>query len=737
MIHPRRQSFRSSRISRFAAAVGAVAVVGTTQGARSDEPRGLVPPEPPQNILASVIAAPTAPGLRAWHDLLGSQPHVAGGAGDAAVIAAIAGAFQGMGLETEVWRFSPLLCRPVSASLTIIEGSGAAGSTAAPKTEDLGRRRRGIMSLSLQEEELLADPATRHPELDRGWNAYSGSGVVEAGVVYANRGRREDFARLRELGVDCTGRIVLVRYGGNYRGFKVRFAEEAGAAGLVIFTDPGDSGDDRGATWPDGGWANDTCIQRGSIVTLPYKGDPLTPFEPSIPGTTRLAMEDVALPTIPVQPIGYAAATRIMAAMTGPVVEDASWTGGLDVPYRQDGGDLELRLEVQQTRAIMETANVLGSIRGSESPDDVVIVGCHHDAWGFGAADPLAGTIVLMETAKAFATALEQGFRPRRTVIFAAWGAEEFGIIGSSEWCEAQRDRLGANGVAYINLDMAAMGTTFGASASPSLRSAVIRAASLVEQPGKGGETVRDVWAGDRESPRLGDLGGGSDHVGFLCHLCIPSISLGAGGSAGTSYHSNYDTLAWYRSTVGEDYLGALMVTRLCAALTADLADARILPIEPAAIARDLPSRLEGIGRAAEAAGLTIDLSPLYEDLVALNHALLAAQDAMEGALDDPQRSKVNTALRLLERAWGEDPGLPGRPWFRNVFATSNRDSGYGAVVLPLFSEAIVDQDQAALDRALRRYQNAFRRLAASARDISGGVGSVSEETFEADAGQR
>ena len=552
---------------------------------------------------------------------------------------------------------------------------------------------------------------------------------MEAGVVDANRGRREDFARLRELGVDCTGQIVLVRYGGNYRGFKVRFAEEAGAAGLAIFTDPGDSGDDRGPTWPDGGWANDTCIQRGSIVTLPYKGDPLTPFEPSIPGTERLAIEEVGLPEIPVQPIGYAAATRIMAAMNGSLVEDAAWKGGLDVPYRLDGGDLELRLEVQQTRSIMETANVFGSIRGSESPDDVVIVGCHHDAWGFGAADPLAGTIVLMETATAFASALEQGFRPRRTVIFAAWGAEEFGIIGSSEWCEDQRDRLGANGVAYINLDMAAMGTTFRASASPSLQSAVIRAAGLVEQPGNDTGTVRDAWAGDRETPRLGDLGGGSDHVGFLCHLCIPSISLGAGGSAGTSYHSNYDTLAWYRSTVGEDYDGALMVSRLCAALTADLADAPVLPIEPSAIARDLPARLEKVARAADAAGLTIDLSPLIDELTALNQALLAAQKAVESVTDDRRRLKVNASLRLLERAWGEDSGLPGRPWFRNVFATSNRDSGYGAVVLPLFMEAIVDRDQAALDQVFLRYQDAFRRLAASAKDISDSLDSSSEDS--------
>ncbi|MCP4835828.1 MAG: M28 family peptidase [Phycisphaera sp.] len=666
------------------------------------------------DLRSAVVDAPRVDRLSAWHDLLGSRPHVAGTEGDRVVIEAIAGVFDGMGLETETWWFDPFLARPVSASLTIV-----GEATPAPSGEPRGGRvRRGITSLAISERELLEDPATRHPDLAWGWNAYSGSGMVEANVVYANRGRREDFQRLRELGIDCTGKIVLVRYGGNYRGFKVKFAEEAGAAGLVVFLDPGDVGEDRGPTWPEGGWANETCIQRGSIVTLPYKGDPLTPFEPARGDVTRLDPADVALPTIPVQPIGYAAANRIMAAMSGPTVDAmglADWTGGLDVPYRLEGGELELRLEVAQVREVMRTANVFGVLPGSERPDELVIVGCHHDAWGFGAADPLAGTIVLLETAKVFAEAAERGLRPRRTVIFAAWGAEEFGIIGSSEWVESQVERLGRDAVAYINLDMAAMGTSFRASATPSLAGAVMTAAGVVAQPGGEG-SVLDAWRGEKKIPSVGDLGGGSDHIGFLCHVGVPSISLSAGGSPGTAYHSNYDTLAWYRSTVGEDYAGARMLTSITAALTADLADSLLPPIDPRPAVEGLARRLDDYEAAGRAAGLDIDLALLRAELASARSACEAASQRVEKAEDEEATIQ---ALIDFDRAWLGDVGLPGRPWFRNEFAASDRDSGYGSVVLPCLSEAIRDRDQRAFDAAVVRYRTMLVRIREAADRIS------------------
>jgi N-acetylated-alpha-linked acidic dipeptidase len=662
-------------------------------------------------LVERVIEAPTPASLRAWHDLLGEEPHVAGSEGDHRVIAKIAEAFEAMGLETEVWSFEALLPRPISASVTII-----GDTTPPPSLTRPGRR--GIGSLALSEKELLADPATSHPDLDWGWNAFSGSGVVEGEVVYVNQGRKEDFERLRSLDIDLTGKIAFARYGGNYRGFKAKFAEEAGAAGLLMYLDPGDYGFARGETWPTGGWANETCIQRGSILTLPYKGDPLTPFEPARPGVERLSVDSVALPRIPVQPIGYAAAERIMAGMTGRKVERDSWRGGMQVPYRIEGGSMRVRVEVEQSRELGETANVIGILRGAEAPEHLVIVGCHHDAWGFGAADPLAGTIVLMETAKTFAEAAKAGLRPRRTIIFAAWGAEEFGIIGSSEWCEGHRAVLGSNAVAYINLDMAAMGSNFSASATPPLHAAVLRAAGLVPQAGAEATTVLARWSAEG-TPRIGTPGGGSDHVGFNCHLGVPACSLHGGGSEGTAYHSNYDTLAWYRATVGEDYEPAVMIARICGALVADLADSAIVPLDPRAVVVELHRRLPRLKAAAEAVALPLDIRPLEQAVVELASIAAAVGLGLDSAsVDHPNRQRVNRAVIALERSWLEEEGLPGRPWFRNTYCTSNRHSGYGAVVLPLLAEAIEDRDPLAAKKAVLRYEGRVRALSAALEAI-------------------
>ena len=416
---------------------GGFVVLGLSLGAA---PRPTVDYEKYADELAAI---PQAGQLRQWHDLLGSEPHVAGTPGDQREIKRIADAFKEMGLETEVHEFLAYLPKPKSASLEIIGDASLAPEGAAP-------RRRGVIQLPLTEKNLLEDPASQHPGLSYGWNAFSGSGDVTAEVVYANYGTKEDFDHLDELGVDLDGKIVIARYGQNYRGFKVKYAQEAGAVGILMYLDPGDYGYSRGETWPKGGWANATCIQRGSVLVLPYKGDPLTPFTEATEDAERLDPDRVAFPWIPVQPIGYAAASRILGRMTGMEIDQESWRGGLPLTYRIEGGpELKVHLAVEQDRRLRTSANVLGSIKGEKWPEEFIVVGCHHDAWGFGAADPLAGTIVLMETARAVAEAAERGQRPDRTIIFAAWGAEEFGIIGSTEWVEGNADTLRDHCVAY------------------------------------------------------------------------------------------------------------------------------------------------------------------------------------------------------------------------------------------------------------------------------------------------
>ena len=625
--------------------------------------------------------------LRAWHDLLGSEPHVAGTAADRREISRLEQAFDSMGLETNVHWFHALLPSPLKAELEII---GSEPLTSPGPAGDGPRR--GVVPLPLSEKNLLEDPSSVHPGLTYGWNAFSGSGDVTAEVVYANHGTLDDFKRLDELGVDVRGKIVLARYGRNYRGYKVKYAQEAGAVGLLMFLDPADYGYQRGETWPSGGWANESCIQRGSILLLPYKGDPLTPFIEATEDAPRLDIEDINLPWIPVQPIGYAAANRILARMNGRPLEDESWQGGLPVAYHLEGGpELKVRLAIEQDRKIRRSANVLATIEGESLPDEFIVVGCHHDAWGFGAADPLAGTIVLMETARLVAEAAQRGERPARTIVFAAWGAEEFGIIGSSEWVEANRERLLHDCVAYINLDMAAMGDTFRASASPVLRKAVAEALLPVAQAGAEDATLAQTWAGGKNGPSFGDLGGGSDHVGFVCHVGVPAIQLGAGGAPGVAYHSNYDTLKWYRSTVGDDYASALMVTRATSRVVGMLADSKYPPYDWNAVSEQLRELAKQRLTEAHAVGLKVDLAGFTQAMDRLDSVAMTLSDNLA---DHPSpapalRRQAGSLLLAAERSWLLENGLPERPWYRNSYISDDPTSGYSASLLPLLQSAI------------------------------------------------
>ncbi len=695
----------------------------------------------PAALIEAANAVADAGMLARYHELLGSEPHVAGTPGDARTIERLASAFGAMGLEVEVHRFAPLLARPIAASLEIVEGDAPADASA-----PAGRR--GVLSLDLRERNLLEDPSVAHPELTYGWNAYSGSGDVTAGVVYANYGTREDFAKLKAWGVDCRGKIVLARYGGNFRGYKAKFAEEAGAAGVVIFTDPADSGDLRGPVYPEGGWANDTCIQRGSILTLGWPGDPLTPGREATKDAERLDPESLALPRIPVQPIGYAAAERIIARMTGREVPEASWKGGIRQTYRLEGGEsLRLRLRVEQERFIGETANVIGMLRGATRPDEWIVVGCHHDAWGFGAGDPLAGTIVLLESARAFAEAAARGVRPERSVLFAAWGAEEFGIIGSTEWVESRRATLERNAVLYINLDMAAMGHRIGAGASPSLhailRTAMDHAVSPFDQAPISEAWSRERAKADQSRPAFGDLGGGSDHVGFWCHALVPCIAINASGSAGVSYHSNYDTIAWYRKIVGEDYRSALLVTRLCNAIIAKAATGPLLPDDPAQvvtdalrIAKSLVERADGPELKALCERLVAAFEPLVPLAATAGERLGELRRGAANAIAPNDAKRINDALHAIRTAWRCDDGLVGRPWFRNLYASTDRSSGYAASMLPLAAEALEDRDAAALEAAVVRYERVAQGLREGLGVLSVGVGLTAPEPLREGSGR-
>lgn len=666
----------------------------------------------------ALLAVPTREELLRLHQMLADEAHVAGTPGDWRTIEEIEAAFWAMGASpsgaaldgwtVEVEEFWPLLARPVGATLEIV-GAGPDG---------------GAVPLELRERPVLGDPGSMSadPLVTLAWNAYSGSGDVTAEVVYANYGTKQDFERLRSLGIDCAGKIVIARYGGNYRGYKPRYAEEAGAAGLIIYTDPADSGYTRGAVYPQGGWANDCCIQRGSIVTLGYQGDPLTPGVFATRDAARLDVNEVDLPRIPVQPIGYGAAMEILKRMAGETLpaDLQAWQGGLGLDYRLTGGPgLRVRLAVEQVREVMRTANVIARLEGSGTPEErsqYVVIGCHHDAWVRGAADPTCGTIAMLEAARSFASLAARGIRPRRSVLFAAWGAEEFGIIGSSEFVEKRRDDLTRNCVGYINLDMASMGPQFGASASPELKTLVAECARAVPAArGSDGVSVFDEWlersrpkdpgavssarAGEREEPPIGDLGGGSDHVPFLMHAGVPSMSFGSGGSAGNSYHSVYDSLPWYWKVVGDDYEPALMITRMASLAAFRLASAPAVPHDVARAYREFSARARELDSLAVARGLAARESPEAWGVPGLERAAALA----EARAARESRLAFGAASTETGSRWLVESGLPGRPWFRNWYVATDETSGYANWLLPAVRRAIESGDRGAVDAAAAR----------------------------------
>ncbi len=553
------------------------------------------------------------------------------------------------------------------------------------------------LPLENREPALAEDRFSGHPELLDGWNAFSGSGDVTGQVVYANFGRKEDYGHLATVGVDLTGKIVVARYGGNFRGYKVKFAEAAGAAGVIMFNDPNPDNADR--QYPAGPMMNSSTIQRGSVLTLPWRGDPLTPFEPawtSDSGKTveRLDPSEVDLHNIPVLPLGYGAASKILELMQGDAAPE-EWQGGLPLTYRLTGGDeLTVRVRVNQPKALTRATNIVGTIPGYEHPDQWIIFGAHYDPWGFGAIDPNGGTAMLLTMAEALGELSTSGCRPRRSIKIAHWDAEEYGIIGSVEWVEEFRDELMSNAVAYINADSAVSGANFAASAAPSLKLPIIEATMAVGYPQQD-QTVYGHWLGrsqdaeETEEPPLGNLGGGSDHVGFYTHAGVPSGSLGMSGAGGV-YHSNYDNFAWYERFGDSEFVYGPALARVEAVLALRLANADILPYDLRRYGTDLEQHAIDLEELAESRGQAVELAALKaaaEELVGAAESFVAARNSALANQGSPLTGDVlaglNKDLLALERMLLHSEGLQDRPWYQSLYASPDPFSGYDSWMLP------------------------------------------------------
>lgn len=562
------------------------------------------------------------------------------------------------------------------------------------------------------------DPFSADPNLPIGFNAYTGTGDVTAEVVYANYGRKEDFEKLEAMGISVKGKIVIARYGGNFRGYKAKYAEAYGAAGLIIFTDPGDSGYGKGLVYPEGPYYNESGIQRGSLLTLEWTGDPLTPFDPALPldGKKKIVRkkpeEVTGMHNIPVLPLPYGSAKEIIGRMKGKPVP-TGWQGGLPYTYRLEGGpDLKVRVNVSQKREIQRVYNVVGTLVGAELPNEWIMAGAHYDAWGFGATDPNSGTAMLLALSESLGKLSLAGHKPKRTIKIAHWDAEEQGVIASTEWVEQFRDELEAKGVAYFNADGAVSGKSFGAASSPSLKSLSIEATKAVPYPDSS-KTLYEHWLGKRgaKEPPLGNLGGGSDHIAFYTHVGIPSWGGGTGGPS--IYHSNHDSFSFYERFADPSFKMGPLVERVFGIMALRLANADVIPYNVSRYGTDLRTHFEGLQKLTKAYDKA-ETAFSFDALIKAADELKKAGDDSEAALktaNEANKKAINVELLLLERQWIDKQGMPYGNWYRSLYASPDPYSGYASWMLPGFQYEAANKSTANLKMWEQKYLDAMVRL--------------------------
>lgn len=576
--------------------------------------------------------------------------------------------------------------------------------------------------LSLDEPPLPGD-STSQVAIWPAMAGLGGEGDATASLVYVNYGLPDDYAVLDSLGVSVRGKVVIARYGRSYRGIKVREAEAHGALAILIYSDPADDGYAVGDIYPEGPMRPPFAVQRGSVRPL-SGADPGSPDWPSVPGARRLTPGEMHLATIPAIPISYGNADHLLRPMRGPGAP-RGWQGGLPFRYHVGNDNVRVRVGVwlePVARRWKRVTNTFGTLRGTTWPDEIVLLGGHRDAWGPGAVDNVSGVASILEAARILGDAARAGQRPARTLVFATWDAEEWGIIGSSEWVEANAEALSANAVAYLNLDVSAAGTSFSGGGSASLHPLLRELTRLVRQPDDT-TTVYEAWR-LRTRPsrgadvRLGDLGGGSDFAGFYNHLGIPSAAFGFGGPYGV-YHSAYDSFDWMRQFGDTSFQAHAAAGALSALFLARMANAAVPPFDYVAYADHLRAQVTAMSASGRTPTLDAASSKVLLQAVARLDAAARTWTGVRDAMvaTAPQASVVaaNAHLRAVERALTRPEGLTDRPWFRNLVFAADRDNGYANVALPSVAEALVDGDAA---RVRREADDLARRIDAAARQL-------------------
>jgi N-acetylated-alpha-linked acidic dipeptidase len=668
------------------------------------------------------------------HRLITARPHMAGTGGGKAVADAIAEKLRSFGLAAERDAHTVYLSYPRRLRLRLL----------GPRPQEI----------PLAEPVLEPDEtAGSHQDLPPGFVAYSASGKVRGPVVYANYGLPGDYDALRAAGVEVNGAIVLVRYGRVHRAVKVFNAEQRGARGIVIYSDPADDGHAKGATWPAGPWRHPQFIQRGNAKYSWYwHGDPLTPGYACGPDClTRSPQQTETLPKIPVVAISSAAAQPILRALLGAAAP-AGFQGGLPFVYRAGPGGAEVELDVEMENGPRTIYNVVGRIPGSMEADRWVILGTHHDAWTYGGVDPGSACAVLLELARALGAMHKEGWRPKRTIVFGFWDAEELGLIGSTEFAERHANELREKAVAYINSDLYMAGG-LRAGGTASLRNFVAEVARDVASPAGGGSVYTqwraDAWKkvassqkpGGEDSfvPDLDVLGSGADFVPFQAHLGIPALSIEFGGESYGSYgvyHSNYDT-RWFMEKFGDPgwRYGPALVEMLGRTATR-LASADVLPYRYVDFAQKLDVYLQQLEREnADSVEwkrvAQLSLPALRREVARFREAAVNIEEEarlrLAKTLPSAQNLRVaNERLARLEQSFAmEEPydlTGPDSRWFRHTLYGWNIYALYAGQTLPGLHRAVATGDAVAytrecsrlaagLDRAIREIQDGLAAL--------------------------
>ncbi|XP_067424606.1 N-acetylated-alpha-linked acidic dipeptidase 2-like [Emydura macquarii macquarii] len=588
------------------------------------------------------------------------------------------------------------------------------------------------------------------------YNAFSAQGLPEADLVYVNYGRTEDFFKLeREMGINCTGKIVIARYGKIFRGNKVKNAISAGAKGIILYSDPADYCAPGVDPYPTGWNLPGGGAQRGNVLNLNGAGDPLTPGYPAKDYTFRTEVDEgVGIPKIPVHPIGYHDAEVLLCIMGGPAAPDSSWMGSLNVSYNIGPGFAgsysvrKVRMHVHTINKITRIYNVIGTINGAVEPDRYIILGGHRDSWVFGGIDPSSGAAVLQEVARSFGKMKMEGWRPKRTIIFASWDAEEFGLLGSTEWAEENAKVLQERAVAYINTDSSIEGNyTLRVDCSPLLYKLVYNLTEEIASPDEGyeGKSLYESWLDkdpsteSKSHPRINKLGSGSDFEAYFQRLGIAS-----GRARYTKnrradkysnypvYHTVYETFELVEQFYDPTFRKQLAVAQLRGGLVYELADSQVIPFncqDYGEALRKYTNRIYNLAKKHEEQVeiYGVSFGPLFSAVTNFTEAAADFHRRLkEVDVNNPIAVRImNDQLMFVERAFIDPLGLPGRKFYRHIIFAPSSHNKYAGESFPGIYDAMFDIENRADQR--KAWEEVKRQISIAAFTVQAAAGTLTD----------